>query len=478
MNADELAFLPLSEQAGRIGRGELSPVELTECYLERIARCDDSLKAFITVLADDALAAASEAEAEILAGGRRSPLHGIPFAVKDQILIEGVRVTGGSRILADHVADRDATVVARLKEAGAVLLGTLNTHEFHMGPTRDFPFGTPRNPWNLERTPGGSSSGSAAAVAAGLCSFSLGGDTSGSIRGPAAYCGVVGLKATWSRVSRDGVFPLAWSFDCVGPLARSALDAALVLQALAGRDPMDPTSSGESVPDYAAALTDDLDGVRVGVVEEMMTEPYTGTEARDAVEAALEVLRSLGATVRPVRLPLMDDSKYAISPLVLLEASGHHRPKLLESYHEYDYNTRIRLMVGAALPSGVAAQAERARVAVTRQVLEALEEVDVLVGAAASGGAPALARGEPITSKEEATFVLFGTGAVAGHHSRVFSLAGVPALSVPCGFDADGLPLGLHVAGRYFDETAVLRVAHAYGKANTWSRNRPPLAVR
>ncbi len=390
MTADDLAFLPLSEQTERIGHGELSPVELTEIYLERIARHGDALKAFITVLADDALVAAREAESEIRSGNRRSPLHGIPFAVKDQMLIAGVRVTGGSRSLADHVADRDATVVARLKEAGAVLLGTLNTHEFHMGPTRDFPFGTPRNPWNPERTTGGSSSGSAAAVAAGLCTFSLGGDTTGSIRGPAAYCGVVGLKATWSRVSRDGVFPLAWSLDYVGPLTRTALDAALVLRVLAGHDPHDPTSSSEPVPNYAGALTGDLEGITIGVVEEMMTPPHTGTEARTAVEGALEVLRGLGAKVRGVRLPLMDASKYITSPLVLPDAVGFHRPWLLEHYDAYDVNTRVRLMVGAALPAGMAAQAERARITVTREVLEVLEGVDVLVGAAAGEGAPPL----------------------------------------------------------------------------------------
>ncbi len=462
MTADDLAFLPLSEQTERIGRGELSPVELTEIYLERIARHGDALKAFITVLADDALAAAREAESEIRSGNRRSPLHGIPFAVKDQMLIAGVRVTGGSRSLADHVADRDATVVARLKEAGAVLLGTLNTHEFHMGPTRDFPFGTPRNPWNPERTTGGSSSGSAAAVAAGLCTFSLGGDTTGSIRGPAAYCGVVGLKATWSRVSRDGVFPLAWSLDCVGPLTRTALDAALVLRVLAGHDPHDPTSSSEPVPNYAGALTGDLEGITIGVVEEMMTPPHTGTEARTAVEGALEVLRGLGAEVRGVRLPLMDASKYITSPLVLPDAVGFHRPWLLERYDAYDVNTRVRLMVGAALPAGMAAQAERARITVTREVLEVLEGVDVLVGAAAGEGAPPLSYSRRVTTKEEAVHGLFGAGAVAGHHSRSASLAGLPALSVPCGFDADGLPLGMHVAGRYFDEANVLRVADAY----------------
>ena len=479
MNAEDIAFLPLSEQAERIGRGELSPLELTEAYLERIARFDDGLKAFVTVRGDEALAEARAAEAEIRAGKGRGPLHGIPVGVKDQMLIDGVRVTGGSRVLADFVADRDATVVARLKRAGAVLLGTLNTHEFHMGPTREFPFGTPRNPWDPERTTGGSSAGSAAAVAAGLCSASLGGDTTGSIRGPAAYCGVVGLKPTWSRVSRDGVFPLAWSLDCVGPLTRTARDAALLLRVLAGSDPRDPTSSREPVPDYAAALGGDLAGVRVGVVEEMIDEPHTGAEARAATERAVAALAELGAEIRPVRLPGMDDAKYVATPLVLPDAIRYHRPQLLERYLDYDVNTRVRLMEGAILPAGLTARAERARVTLTRQVLGVLEEVDILAGAAAPGGAPPLAPSTPISTTEEALHALYGPGAVAGHHSRIFSLAGVPALSVPCGFDTDGLPLGLHLAGRYFDEALILRVADAFERsAGAPERSVPPATPR
>jgi aspartyl-tRNA(Asn)/glutamyl-tRNA(Gln) amidotransferase subunit A len=288
MTADDLAFLSLNEQAELIHTGKLSPVTLVEAYLGRIERHNASLKAFTPIEAEAALATAKVAEAEIQAGNQRSALHGIPFAVKDQILIQGVLVTGGSKVLTDHIGQHDATVKARLKEAGAILLGTLNTHEFHMGPTRDFPFGTPINPWNLDRATGGSSSGSAAAVAAGLCTFSLGGDTSGSIRGPAAYCGTVGLKATWSRVSRNGVFPLAWTLDCVGPLTRASRDAALVLQVLAGRDPLDPTSSNEPVADYAAGLTDNLEGIRVGVVEELMNEPQTNVGVRVVVDDAIK----------------------------------------------------------------------------------------------------------------------------------------------------------------------------------------------
>ena len=475
MTANDLAFLSLNEQAELIHRGELSPVTLVEAYLGRIERHDDSLKAFITIEAEAALAAAKAAEDEIQAGNYRSALHGIPFAVKDQILIKGVRVTGGSKVLSDHIGQRDATLIARLKKAGAILLGTLNTHEFHMGPTRDFPFGTPRNPWNLDRATGGSSSGSAAAVAAGLCTFSLGGDTSGSIRGPAAYCGTVGLKATWSRVSRDGVFPLAWTLDCVGPLTRTSQDAALVLQVLAGHDPLDPTSSSVPVADYADGLTNNLEGIRGGVVKELMNEPETNVGVRVIVDDAIEVLRDLGAEIRKVQLPQMADSKYVTSPLVLPDAVQYHRPLLLENYEDYDVNTRVRLMIGAALPAGIIGQADRARIGFTRAALKAFEDVDVFVGAAAGEGAPPLTYSKRVTTKEEAVYGTFGAGAVAGHHSRLASLAGLPALSVPCGFDSNGMPLGLHVGGKYFDEATVLKVAHAYEIASGGLQKRPPL---
>ncbi len=476
MTEEWLAFLPLEEQAQLIRSRELSPVDLCELYLRRIDRFNRKLNAYITVCAEQALAAARRAEEEIGSGRYLGPLHGIPVAVKDQMLIEGVRVTGASKVHAEHIADRDATVIARLKRAGAVLLGTLNSHEFHLGPTIDFPYGTPRNPWNLERNPGGSSSGSAAAVAAGLCSASLGGDTGGSIRAPAAFCGVVGLKPTWSRVSRDGVFPLAWSLDCVGPLTRSAEGAALTLQALAGRDARDPTSSRAPVPDYRERLAGDLAGVRIGVVEEMIDSSFTGEEAGKAVVAALEILRQRGATVTEASLPLMSETRFLSPALTKPEAASYHRQQLLRRYLDYDYNTRVGLMVGAILPAGVVSLAQRARVVVATQVLDALRHVDVLVGASTSGGAAPIGERLPIRSKAEALERLYGLGAAPGQHTRVFSLAGVPALSVPCGFDADGLPLGLHVAGRPFDETSVLRVGDAFQRDTDWHRQRPPIA--
>lgn len=475
MTDDSVAFLSLAEQARRIAAGELSPVALVESCLARIERFDPTLKAFITVTAARARAEARTAESEIAAGRHLGPLHGIPVGIKDQMLIAGVRVTGGSKVHADLVAERDATVVARLKEAGAIVLGTLNTHEFHMGATVDFPYGTPRNPWNPERNPGGSSSGSAAAVAAGLCTVSLGGDTGGSVRGPAAWCGVVGLKPTWSRLSRDGVFPLAWTLDCVGPFARSVEDIAIVMRLLAGHDPLDPTSSREPVPDYPALLDDDLSGVRLGLVREMMAPDVVGAAARDAVLSALETLRERGAVVVEVALPLMTEARFLSPALTEPEAAAYHRRHLLERYGDYDVNTRIRLMVGTILPAGLVSIAQRARLKMAEQVRDALRDVDVLVGAGSSGGAPPLSAREPIRSKQEALEKLYGATTSSGQLTRVFNLSGHPAMSVPCGFD-DGMPLSLHLAGRLFDEATVLRVGHAFERATDWHGRVPPIA--
>lgn len=474
---ERFAFIPLSEQSRLIRTGELSPVALVELYLQRIERHDDRLRSFITVAAESALARARLAEEEIGSGRWLGPLHGIPVAVKDQMQIEGMRVTGGSRIHADSVGRRDATVIARLKAAGAVLLGTLNTHEFHMGPTADFPYGTPRNPWDLARNPGGSSSGSAASLAAGLVSATLGGDTGGSIRGPAAACGVVGVKPTWSRVSRDGVFPLGWTLDCLGPLARTVEDVAAVLAVIAGRDPLDPTTSRSPVPDYLAALEDtSLRGLRVGVVKEMTSDDITGEDALAAVGWAIDSLASLGAEVSEVSLPLMRETRFLSPALTKPEAASYHRRHLLERYQDFDYNTRVGAMVGAILPAGLASLAQRARVVVSRQVTDALREVDVLIGAGSAGGAAPIVDREPIRTKQEALEKIYGVGKAAGQYTRVFSLAGVPAMAVPCGFDRDGLPLSLHIAGRYFDEATVLRVGHAFEAVRGGDGRRPALA--
>lgn len=477
MLADGYAFLSLSEQARLIRAGELSPVELVELYLRRIGEHDDKLKAFITVAADSAMASARRAEGEIAAGEYRGPLHGIPVAVKDQMQIDGMRVTGGSRIYADHVGTHDATVVARLREAGAVLLGTLNCHEFQVGPTHDFPYGTPRNPWNLERDPGVSSSGSASSLAAGLVSAALGGDTGGSNRGPAAACGVVGVKPTWSRVSRHGVFPFLWTHDCVGPLARTVEDAAHVLSAIAGKDPLDPTTSSEPVPDYVGALHNpSLAGIRVGIVKEMVSDDVTSQDAIDALRAAFDVLVTKGAELVDVSLPLARETRFVSQALTKPEAVGYHRRNLQERYLEFDYNTRVGFMVGAVIPAGLASLAQRARVVIARQVTDALKTVDVLVGSCTAGGAPLITQRQPITTKQEAMEKIYGEKKSQGQYTRIFSMAGVPAISVPVGFDRDGMPLGLQIAGRYFDEATVLRVGHAFQLETDWHGRTPPIA--
>jgi len=467
-DSSDLAFADASEQAAWLRAGG-SAVTLTRTYLERIERLDAHLRTFITVTAERALHAAERADAELRAGRVRSPLHGIPFAVKDQMLIDGVRLTGGSRVLRDVIGERTATVVARLEEAGAVLLGTLNTHEFHAGPTRNFPFSAARNPWDTERSPGGSSSGSAAAVAAGLCTFSLGGDTGGSIRGPAAVCSLVGLKPTWGRVSRDGMIPLTWSLDCVGPLARSTRDVAAVLRVIAGPDERDPTASHARVDDYAAHLgAADLRGLRVGVIDELMDPRGINNDAIEASRAAIDALRELGASVTSVSVPLLPTAGQVCNALVLVEAASHHRRWLRDRYLDYDINTRVGFLAGAVAPGLVAAHASRMRTAIAKQIIAHFDRMDVLAGPSAGvahrldaprrRGADRGPGGVPVTPL-----------------TQPFNLAGVPALSVPCGFDPNGLPLGLQLATPHFDEATLLRVADAYERATPWRGRRPAL---
>ena len=471
---EAVAFLTIKEQGQLLRERQISPVELVELYLDRIQRFDPQLNSYITVCGDAALAVARHAETEISGGQYRGALHGIPIAVKDQMYINGVRTTGGSKVFADFVPDEDATVIANIKAAGGILLGTLNTMEFHMGGTINFPYGTPRNPWNTELTPGGSSSGPGAAVAAGLCSGALGGDTGGSVRGPASLCGINGLRQTWSRVSRCGVIALCWSMDCVGPMARSAEDCALMLQYMAGYDSKDPTTSAEPVPDYTASLGGDLRGIRVGIVEEMVDEDVED-ETRHIVERAAAVLGELGATVGRVSMPLMKHAQMIHSTVVDSEASSYHRERLLTRYEDYDYNTRVRLMVGALVPAGMQALAARGRAAVGQEVIDTLGSFDILVGATSKGGAPKIQTETGIHSKDDALDALFGPGR-AGGNTTAYSMAGVPAISIPCGFNSQGLPLGLHLAGRHFEEGLVFKVAHAYQQVTDWHQKRPPVS--
>ncbi|HYB41522.1 MAG TPA: amidase, partial [Candidatus Methylomirabilis sp.] len=347
---EELAFLGATALARLVRTRQLSPVDLVNLYLSRIERLDGRLGSFITVCGDEARRAAREAEQALARGGAVGPLHGLPFAAKDQFDAAGLRTTAGSRLLADAPAAReDATAVARLRAAGAILLGKLNLSEFAFGGTVSFPFGQPRNPWNLEHHPGGSSGGSGIATAAALAAFTLGEDTGGSIRGPAANCGVVGLRATWGLISRHGAWSVSWSMDVGGPLTRTVSDTALVLEALAGHDPKDPLTSRRPMPRYRAALGEDARGLRVGVIRELTLGEGTEAEVRSAVLEAARVLAKQGAAVEEISLPTLPRSGAVFMAICDPEGAAAHQSWLRTRPGDYDRATRRRLYTASLL---------------------------------------------------------------------------------------------------------------------------------
>ena len=471
MNKQEIPWLSATQLADYIKSREVSPVEATEAYLERIAEVDGQLNSYITVCREEARAAAQDAEAEIAGGNYRGPMHGIPVAVKDQLNTRGIRTTGGSSILADNIPDEDATVIARLKDAGAILLGKLNMSEFASGDAFHHPYGRPRNPWDLNRNPGTSSSGSGAATAAGLCATSLGEDTGGSIRGPATFCGLVGIRPTWGRVSRYGMQGAAWSMDTAGPISRTVADCAMTLGAIAGYDPKDPYTWDAPVPDYVAGLTGDIRGLKVGVVRERVYSDTVDSEVGAAVIRAIARLGELGADVAEVSLPLMLHSAAISSGIIMVDSAALHRETLAERLGDYDHNNQVRLLAGSILPAQVYHRILRLRHAVRQEILDALQRVDVLVMPTSSIPASLIPESVGIGSKQE---VVDG---YAGRRSFTspYNLAGVPALSVPCGFTSGDqpLPIGLQIAARPMEEGTALNVAYAYEQANDWYLRRP-----
>ena len=470
---DDLAFSSAARLAALVRGKQVSPVELVRGYLERIDRFDGLLRAFITVCGDAALEAARRAEAAVLRGVATGALHGVPFAVKDQFDTAGIRTTQGSRLFAEHVPAGDATVVSRLTAAGGILLGKLNLTEFALGGTIDYPFGQPRNPWNPDHDTGGSSSGSGVATAAGLCGATLGEDTGGSVRSPASRCGVVGLRPTWGRVSRHGSFPLCWSMDTPGPIARTVEDVALLLGAIAGHDPNDAQSSRQPVPDYAGTLASGVRGLRVGVVTELTHSPDTSDEVRRGVTDAVAVLGGLGAVVEEHSLPLVRLAGAVFMALCDSEGAGLHLRWLRSRPGDYDAGTRRRLLTASLLPAAAYHQAARARGLLRRQVLDGLARFDLLAWPTAHQTAPAITSGRSAVTTREAAAGRFFT---RRSFTSPASLAGVPAIAVPCGLDRAGLPLSLQLVGRPFDEATVLRAAHAYEQATGWSRRPPGLA--
>ena len=473
MDRNELPFLSATALAELLRRREVSPVEATVAYLARIEQVDPALNSYITVTAEQAMAEARQAEAEIGAGNYRGPLHGVPVAVKDQFCTDGVLTTGGSSILSDYVPDYDATVMSKLKDAGAVLLGKLNMSEFAMGDAFHHPYGRPRNPWDLSRNPGTSSSGSGAATAAFLCATSLGEDTAGSIRGPAAFCGLVGIRPTWGLVSRYGMLASTWSMDAAGPISRTVRDCAATLGAIAGYDPNDRYTSNAPVPDYLDSLDSGIRGLRVGVLSDRVSADGVEPDVRDAVTRAVGQLGELGAEVEEISIPLVAQSAAISTTLIYVDATAVHRRGLEDYPEKYDHNNRVRLLTGALIPAQAHHKANRLRQMLREQILDALSRVDVLALPASSVQAtpiptePGLSR----NGKEEFLAMLGGRRS----YTSPFNVAGVPALSINCGFTSDGLPVGLQLVGRPYDEPTVFRAAYAYEQATDWHTRRPPV---
>ena len=455
----------------RIASREVSPVDLTERMLDRIGRIDPALKSYATVMSEDAREAARAAEREIAAGKYRGPLHGVPIAVKDLCYTKGIRTMGGTAVRKDFVPDVDATVVSKLRDAGAVLLGKLNLSEgaaAGYNPALDVPL----NPWNPDRWPGMSSSGSGVATAAGLCYAAIGTDTGGSIRNPSSANGVVGLKPTYGRVSRYGVLAMSESLDHVGPMARSVADAAIMFDAIAGRDPKDPTSLDATAPNAFKDLAQGIRGMRIGLDRDYA---LTGIDAGQAaaIEAALEVLKGLGAQIVDIRLPDLAgvvETWIAICGAEIVAAHAATYPARASEYGPY---MQEFLAAGARVtPQQLAAARER-RAALTTQLIAVLESVDAVAGPA--GGDPAW----PITHALQVGSLPEYHKAWSAAHPRSaeftmpMDLAGVPAICVPCGFSSDGLPYSIQFTGRRLAEATLCRIAYAYEQATAWHTRHP-----
>jgi len=462
-------LLTVAEAGRAIAEGRLSPIAMTEAYLERIDALDGELHSYVTVLHDAARAAARE----IAAGRSRGPLHGIPIGLKDIYKTNGIRTTAGSRRYEHHVPEEDAESWVRLRDAGAILLGKHETHEFAIGgPDFGLPFPPARNPWNTAHYPSGSSSGSAVAVAAGLCAAAMGSDTGGSIRGPAAYCGIVGLKPTYGRVSRRGVFPLSYSLDHCGPLTRTVEDCAILMQALAAYDPQDPASADVPVPDYRAALTPRLDGLRIGVIRhfhERDAADFGADSAPSAAyvgafNAACRTLESLGARLVDLHLSPLIAYLDANRLIMLAEAYALHEADFRERPHLFGRLMFARVGLGAFLTAADYVEALRQRRELTVEFARALADVDAAISANATGPAPRIDQ------------VPFWGVYERASYTGPYNLTGSPALSVPIGFE-DGLPLAFQIAGKPFDEAGVMRVGHAFEQATEFHRQRPRMAA-
>src|SRR4051812_17817523 len=458
-------YLTIAEAARLIAAKELSPVELLDSRLQRIERLDGRLNSFIRVLADQARADARAAETEIAAGKYRGPLHGIPIGLKDIYETGGVPTTGHSKVMQDHVPKADAFSVKKLRDAGAVAMGTLATHEFALGgPSFDLPWPPARNPWDPARFTGGSSSGTGASVAAGLVLGGTGSDTGGSIRGPAAYCGLAGIKPTYGLISRAGILPLGFSLDHAGPMAWTAEDCAILLQAMAGHDPADPASATRPIPDYRAALQSGAKGLRIGLIRHFYERDNQANAAtRGAIDAAAKALEGLGCSVRDVTLsPLADWAACGVT-IMLSEAYAIHEANLRSRFTDYGEIFRDRMVLAGLITAADYVQALRRRRELVAELDHAMGDLDLVMTAAAPSEAPPIDQVPKFTIMDRPSLTI------------AFNVTGSPAMSVCCGYTDSGLPLSFQIVGKRFADATVLRLAHAYERATPWRDRRPNL---
>jgi aspartyl-tRNA(Asn)/glutamyl-tRNA(Gln) amidotransferase subunit A len=458
MNKTDIPFLTVKELSALIKAREVSPVETAEAYLERIERIDPQLKAYSAVFADEAMATARERERDLAQGNYLGPMHGIPMATKDQVFSRDVlaAIVGSNNFF---VPEKDPTVIAKLKEAGVILMGKT-------------PFAKPTNPWGTNLSLGGSSTGSASGTAAFLCATALGEDTGGSLRGPASYCGIAGLRPSTGRVSRYGLMGLCWSMDVTGPMSRTVEDCAMTLQVIAGRDPKDSYTWNTPVPDYVRALDGDIKNFKVGVLKEMLYADYVDPEAKDAVLKATELMNELGAEVREVSLPLAVHDRAIASAIIYLEGSSVHHKGVRERLDDYDQSMRINFLAASLIPAQTYYKAQRLRAVLRQQALDLMQDIDLLVYPTMAGPATPLVDDPRVRTKDELKDEMFYSSPML---TSLANVVGAPSLSVPCGFSSSNLPLGLQIIGRPMEEETVFRLGHAYEQATEWHKRRPPL---
>lgn len=468
MTPENPAFDSIFRLAPLVERKEISPVEVTRLHLDRIERLNSEYLAYLDVFFDEAMASSRLAEMEIQKGRYRGPLHGMPIALKDLFHVKGTGMTCGSKAMTGYVSVSDATVHTKLMNAGSILLGKLNMHEFAWGGTsRNLHCGTPRNPWDKARLPGGSSGGCAVAVAAGLAMGTLGTDTGGSVRIPASLSGIVGLKPTYGRVSRYGVYPLSESCDHVGPMVRNVADAAILLQAVAGPDDRDPTTSSNAVPDYMVSLKEDVRGLKLGIPRTFFFEDIQ-PEVHEAVDVAISHFETLGARVFDITIPSIEHVIASSTAIMTAEAYEIHADRLRESSEKYGDDVKIRLLLGACIDAEQYLKAQRFRRLLLNEMMGVFAGVDAMLTPTTLLTACNIDDLAICIGQQE-----YNTAAHLARVTRPFNMTGLPAISVPCGFTPNDLPIGLQIVGRPFDESTILHLAYAYERSTPWHEKRP-----